>query len=421
MSHFRLAHLLHLSLPLAAALSCFGGLSIGSLRHTGAIWLATLVVGIQLLVAQAMLRGTSRITFPWLWWIPFYCYYFFTLLWSGVQLRNVQLGIQMLTFLVVGMVISFAVEKKEDLKSFNKLYLGTTLVIGLFCLYFMHGPGLNIQHQDNKGLYVGFAERPAGTTLTIVGAIFLAQIRRIPLVAVSVWLLTLILSILTGGRMATFVLIALWIVHPRLARLTTKAFIVFFTILTTLVAFNTPIIQERFFEQKTGFSGKGSVDDVMQGKFHSSGRFEAWPKILKRAHRAPLLGHGLGSSAPYVYKVWTPMDKPHNEYLKMYFEGGYVGLSLFLLAITGTWLNIRRVLRQSKAEDDNWPASAAYMGLFAFVTMAAVDNPLVYGNNFMHPLFALVGAANALLAIEKKERAKEEKAEKSESTEKPDT
>ena len=36
------------------------------------------------------------------------------------------------------------------------------------------------------------------------------------------------------------------------------------------------------------------------------------------------------------------------------------------------------------------------MGWIGFILMAIVDNPLVYGNNFMHPLFFLVGAANGI-------------------------
>ncbi len=388
-----------LALPFAAALSCFGGISVGMLRHTGAIWIATLFVGVLLLLSQVLSRGIDRIIFPWIWWLPFYLYLFASLLWSDMGLQNFQLAMQMAVYPVVGMVAAMAIRKQEDLGPLNWLYFGATLFIGVVCCYFIFGPGAAIQTQDH-GNYIGFAERPAGTTLTIVGAIFLAQFRKMPLIAFAVWCLALVFCILSGGRMVTLVLIALWIVHPRLANWTTRFAVLALAGLITLAAFSTPIIQDRFFDTKTGFAGKGNLDDVVQGKFHSSGRFEAWPIILKKANTKPLLGHGLAQSAPYVYKVWPPMDKPHNEYLKIFFEGGSVGLSLFLLALVATWLNLSSVLRQTRRAD-NWVAPAAYMGFFAFVTMAFVDNPLVYGNNFMHPLFALIGAANALLAAEK--------------------
>jgi O-antigen ligase len=88
------------------------------------------------------------------------------------------------------------------------------------------------------------------------------------------------------------------------------------------------------------------------------------------------------------------MDKPHNEYLKMFYEGGIIGVCLFLFALLGTLINLIYVVRRSRPE--NWMASAAYMAWIGFILMAIVDNPLVYGNNFLHPLFMMVGAANAI-------------------------
>ena len=165
-----------------------------------------------------------------------------------------------------------------------------------------------------------------------------------------------------------------------------------------VIAFNTPIIQERFFDRNSGHAGTGTINDVASGNFDSAGRFDAWPLIYRKGWDQPWLGHGVGQSNPFTLKVWAPMDKPHNEYLKVFFDNGIVGLACFVFALAGTWWNLTSVMRESRELGiENWPAIAAYLGLGTFAMIAFVDNPLVLGNNFLHPVFAMIGAANAIL------------------------
>ena len=142
-----------LALPFAAALSCFGGISVGMLRHTGAIWIATLFVGVLLLLSQVLSRGIDRIIFPWIWWLPFYLYLFASLLWSDLRLQNFQLAMQMAVYPIVGMVAAMAIRKQEDLGPLNWLYFGATLFIGLVCCYFMFGPGAAIPNARPRQLH----------------------------------------------------------------------------------------------------------------------------------------------------------------------------------------------------------------------------------------------------------------------------
>lgn len=66
----------------------------------------------------------------------------------------------------------------------------------------------------------------------------------------------------------------------------------------------------------------------------SSGRHEAWPLFIKKAMEAPLLGHGVGSTSLYL-KSWNDpnFDQIHNDYLKIFFNSGLVGLGIFFGAI----------------------------------------------------------------------------------------
>lgn len=387
----RFEYLLLLTIPLVVAGSCVHGIQIGTARPTGLFWIATLLGCLALLPW----KGERRITFPWLAWVPFYVIQGASLAWGDQERYNTQLFVQMTVFFLLGIVASYAIESEEDLAPFNVFYVLATLVLGIACAYYMAGPGRDLQAQE-KGNYTGFAERPAATSLIMIAAIFLAQIRRLPRTAVVMWLLCFGISILSQSRMATLVLLGLWLIHPRLTGLKTRVAFAGVVVVLGLAAFNTPIIQERFFARQQGFAGKGELKDVLAGKFDSAGRFEAWPKVWERSMDRPWFGHGVGQSSPFVYRIWAPMDKPHNEYLKMLYDTGYVGLAAFSIGLLGTLANLRRVLRQS--DERNWAASAAYLGWIGFILMSIVDNPLVYGVNFLHPLFMMVGAANAIAA-----------------------
>ncbi len=388
--HSNRDRLLLMTVPLVMAVSAVGGIAIGPLRHTGLLWILTLLIACVLIP----LKGLRTITFPWLAWLPLYLFLGFSLAWTEFDWRNnIQLFVQMCVYPLIGIIASYTIRSEEELESYNFLYILATILIGLFCVYYTIGPGKSSNTSDGA-LYNGFAERPAATSLIVIASLFLAQIHKIPKTAIVMWGLCFGICILSASRMATVVLLLLWMIHPQLASLKTRLLMMVLAMILGVAAFNTSIIQDRFFTKKYGFSGTGTMEDVFSGKFDSAGRFQAWPIILEKSGEAPWFGHGVGQSAPFVYSVWAPMDKPHNEYLKMLYDGGYIGLGLFVLGLVLTLANLYRILRATK--NRNWATSAAIMGWIGLILMAIVDNPLVYGNNFMHPLFFLVGAANGI-------------------------
>lgn len=390
----RLAYLIFLSVPWVATLSCVHGLQIGPMRHTGVLWLLTLFACIPVI----LLKAGRRITFPWYCWAPLYAYLGMTLFWSDFDpIYNVQLYVQMTVYFAVGIVASLAIESEADLEPLNRSYLICLAVIALAWLYYDYGPGEGNDDEGAVRLYVGFAYRVAAMSLIVIAAVYLAQIRRFKLTSVAVWGGAFAVAVLTGSRGVTLVMLILWLAHPQLARPSTRILATLVVMLAGLAAFNTSIIQDRFFQKESGFRGKGSLEDVFAGKFDSAGRFDSWPKVLEASKRRPFFGHGVGQSMPFVYRIWAPMDKPHNEYLKMLYDAGLLGLALYVVALVGTLINLAWVMRVS-APGTNWAAPAAFMGMVGFALLSFVDNPLVCGNNFLHPVFALVGAANAIAA-----------------------
>jgi O-antigen ligase len=72
--------------------------------------------------------------------------------------------------------------------------------------------------------------------------------------------------------------------------------------------------------------GQGVVYDK------SSGRDQAWSEFYAIAKRSPFFGHGLGAG-PITKIPQQGFEAQHNEYLRMFLEGGYIGGGLVLAAI----------------------------------------------------------------------------------------
>ena len=96
--------------------------------------------------------------------------------------------------------------------------------------------------------------------------------------------------------------------------------------LTALVAATlVPKLQERNAGGRY-YAGQGTFQDP------TSGRTDAWKQFYAIAQRSPLFGHGLGSG-PITKIQEQGFLAQHNEYLRMFLEGGYVGGGLLLLAM----------------------------------------------------------------------------------------
>ena len=86
------------------------------------------------------------------------------------------------------------------------------------------------------------------------------------------------------------------------------------------------------------------------------------------------------------------MTHPHNDYLRIGFDGGLVGLSVFFAVVAWQIVDFRRRIAQTSGIRQQVFA-AAYLGFFVFLITSLTDNTLVYNLWYMDPLFVLMGAA----------------------------
>ncbi|MEK3902530.1 O-antigen ligase family protein [Paenibacillus sp. FSL R7-0179] len=115
---------------------------------------------------------------------------------------------------------------------------------------------------------------------------------------------------------------------------------------------------------------KRSFERTTETGIDLSGRAEAWEYFLNKAADSPLAGRGLGAvTVANDGTLYGGFVVPHNEYIRFYYDGGYVGAILLLLSLLAVFIMVYRVLL---------PAVKPYFLLFiaAFLIYSFTDNTL---------------------------------------------
>ena len=368
------------SVPVAAGIATVSGPTIGGMQYTGFLWLGCLGLGTLLLM-----RNPDSVRFPVRWLAPFLVLVIVSTLWGGIaDSRQSQTVLQWAATIAVGMVASMTVRNTDDLRRMFTCF-GVAIVIALAAFVFFYcGPGAKWQDSATAR---GFSDRTATITLALCAAIAIARFGATPRWSLLVVATCLGIAILTGSRMATAAMLLApfanplwrgWL--PRLAYLAGIGVLLIFVVHTTA-------FQERFF-----FGEQRAMHDLVEGNINSSGRYELWPVLWAEAMKSPVFGHGIATAGIYMDDQGFLLGHPHNEYLRVVFELGFVGLACFLGAVafigTDAW---RRALATSGELSHAF--AAVCMGMAVLLVMCATDNPLPYNVAFMHPLFLLIGAA----------------------------
>lgn len=122
---------------------------------------------------------------------------------------------------------------------------------------------------------------------------------------------------------------------------------------------------------------------------NTSGRANLWGATIDSAMSSPWFGRGAGSAAETTKELFG-IGHPHNEYLRIFHDFGWVGLSAFsvgmLMLVYRVWVRARQTDHQI-----HW---AALIGLIGILAASATDNVLTYPF-VMFPLAILVGASLA--------------------------
>ncbi len=370
-----------LAVPLGAAVGMVGPpITIAGYNYTGFVWLFFLVAGILLILNEKAAHRDSRIYCPGMIWLVWAGFLWLSLLWcEPLEARNIQDALQISMPLLVAAVASLVVRSEEQLDRLLRMFWPTVLLLCL-CPLALYLGVLGI-------LNLTLAERPLALAAALAGCVFLAGCPARFLVPLLGWGICVLLTVVTGSRMATVALLLVPALHPLYPSRLLHGGVLLGIAGLGVALFYTPIFQQRFFHE-----GSGSLLDVFEGNFLSFGRFEAWPDIWEEAWRRPTFGHGIGSAFNFVPTVWEDMNHVHNDYLRVGFELGLVGVVLFVGSLLWQLWDLRRRIRRSGGTLRT-AFTASWLGLVVLMITAFTDNTLSYNLWYMNPLFAVLGAA----------------------------
>jgi O-antigen ligase len=372
-----------LCVPLLAGVATIRGIEIAGFNYSGILWVIAFCIGAILLVVELGIRPERRSYFPIVPWAIWLAYVGTSFAWlSRPGYLQVQYALQLAMPLLVGVLASFFVDSRRRLEYLIRAYFFSLLLMAFFVALCVVG----VLSQDELDP-VFVATRPLSMTAAVIGGLFMAGSNRKFGRSWLGWTACLAIAVITASRMASLAILALPVLNPLSFNPLRKMAAILVVGLVGVAVYKSPIFQERFFNGESG-----SASQIVEGDFDSQGRFDSWPFVLEEALKRPWFGHGVGSIQEFLPSVWDGAKHPCNDYLRVGYEFGGVGLVLFLGVMCWQLWSLGRqigctdgVVQQAFA--------GAWLGLAAFLPLAFTDNPIIYHLWYMNPVFALIGAA----------------------------
>ena len=334
-------------------------------------------------------RNLSRVTFPFVLWLPWVLLLFFYLLlvdWLQLDPRVIPLQrtLQLLSPLAVGMAVSTWRPNAVDLRAFlatcRRLAYLLLLVVLLKTGVLLTGVLPAVTGLAAEAIAVTLLCTLFATSHIITRSkkdlLLWALLACIPFIAVT--RTAIAASLLTFP----FSLAPL----PLFRRIVALVLIA----LAGVAIFNSEHIQKKMF-----YSGSGTLEDISSRNydFATSGRKFMWEKMGAVAKEEEWTGHGTGMGETFVYRITRSTGYPHNDWLLTFFDYGYLGVVTYILCLILTiWHGFFKARQESTPE----VRVLFYTGISAFVPftiMMFTDNVMVYASYFGNLHFAILGMA----------------------------
>lgn len=359
----------------------FGLTSIG--------WLLPLMLSLAVLVKNDLgrVRLPYWIWLPWTLWVVVY--------WVQSDYPNAsQRSVMLMTPVVVGMAVS-TIRAEIFVLTISARWLDR------FFLFFLIAVGTTTGLLTTGQLTDASAFAAGSITASLLAAWYAGRYvifrGRTDLYRWAMLAAVPVLANTRTGMVAVAITLPLTLAPWPVAK---RFFIVGGLIGAGLIVFQMDRIQSKMF-----YSGQGTLEQAIEGAlslftgnptvtdFATSGRF-----TLTTALRAGLEGHywfGLGANASESVTVAiAKITHPHNDWLRLQYDYGTLGMLIFALTMVGTALHAYLLARRLPPQS----ALFLYVGAGAFIPMAIFmfsDNVILYAAWFGNLHFALLGLGYA--------------------------
>jgi O-antigen ligase len=123
---------------------------------------------------------------------------------------------------------------------------------------------------------------------------------------------------------------------------------------------------------------------------NTSGRTRLWSATWHAIPEHPIIGHGPGQAQYFIKSRFVTIEHPHNEYLRLLYDTGWIGLALWLVGMLLLLLGCWRRLRVTTDPIRRGTHLAAVLAIIDLLLGSITDN-LTVGLAFMLICSTLVG------------------------------
>jgi O-antigen ligase len=372
---------------LSAAISgSFGGLNFFGFYIKGYAWFVQIMVS-----ALFLLRFPKRVFFPWHIWFPWICLVMIYLAFSDYP-NALQRSVMMLCPIVVGMAVSIYPIREKEIVAFS--ILCRYLAIGL-CIIVIFKTGIYLTGKlpEITGLA---AEVMIGTLLAALFAVRHAYGNKD---ALPYWAAVLAIPVIAVTRTAV-VVTALTLPLTFAPMKLIKRIIIF----VLVCAIGVGVFYTERFQKKMFYSGQGTMKDLTMNNpdFRTVGRAKLWEMMEEEIKAKPWFGHGANAQEEFIFDYARFYGQPHNDWLRLLFDYGYLGASIFafcvLLQTFHAWKRARNTVGGTRILF--YAGSSAFL---PFVLFMFTDNIILYVSFFGNLQFTILGLAYASLKTSEKD------------------
>jgi O-antigen ligase len=129
--------------------------------------------------------------------------------------------------------------------------------------------------------------------------------------------------------------------------------------------------------------------------FFTTGRSRLWDLMEEEIKIKPIWGHGANASEDFVLSVtWGTLTHPHNDWLRLLYDYGFIGTSIFAICLVGQAIHLLRRAPRTFGES----CVLLYAGassFLPFVLLMFTDNIILYAAFFGNLQFTIIGLVYA--------------------------
>lgn len=363
---------------LSTLVACIGGTSFLGYNITGIAWVIPLFFSLLALVS---VRGQIR--FPVGLWLPWAALIIVYL--SIAEAPNaLQRSIMILCPIIVGMAVSKFRVDVGLLQGFDRSL--RLLAVALWVVVIMKtGIYLTARLPEITGLAAEVM------TATLLATYFIASHVLVRRQDIAWWAGLAAIPVIAMTRTGMAVAGLTYPLSFAPLRLSRRLALFGIIAVLGIALFSTERVQQKMF-----FSGQGTLADLRLNNpnFRTTGRSTMWDAMIPEIEKKPLLGHGANATEPLVSLLTGGLVHPHNDWLRLMYDYGYVGTLIFIWCLIIQVLHaLARAKSSSGAEKTLFYAGAS--SFIVFILFMFTDNVILYAAFFGNLHFTILGLAYA--------------------------